>query len=172
MYRVVSVVFCCSLVLAQAYKCEWAVNGAAGGEMSGAAYLCGATAGQTAVGQLAGASYWAHIGFWHSDIQTGLFEGQNPPHTLMLTLLVSPNPFGERLMLRYSLVAPGLVLLRIHDLTGRLVKTLVRGEQKPGGYGLIWDGTDEQGRRLAPGIYFCRLINGNLALTEKLVMNR
>ncbi len=172
MYRVVSAIFCCSIVFAQAYKCEWAVNGTAGGEMSGSAYLCGATAGQTAAGQLTGTSYWAHIGFWHSDIQTGLSEGQSPPQTLKPTLLVSPNPFGECLLVYYSFPAPGLVLLRIHDLTGRLVKTLVQGEQKPGGYGLSWNGTDEQGRRLSPGIYFCRLISVNVALTEKLVMSR
>jgi hypothetical protein len=164
-----------SLAFAQNYKCDWSVNGIGGGEMSSSAYMCGATAGQTAAGQLTGTSYWALIGFWQPEGQTGVREqAYSPNQGPLVTRLDAPqpNPFRTRLAIRYSLSIEGRVTLRVHDLTGRVVRTLADGVVRPGRYSLRWNGTDERGRELARGVYFCRFTAGDYRATEKLVLQR
>jgi len=164
-----------SVLSAQSYRCDWGVVGIAGGEMSSTAYRCGATAGQTAVGQLTGAAYYALIGFWQGDYQTGIRDEELQPVTgPLLTRLerVAPNPFRTQLAIRYSLASEGLVMLRVHDLTGRVVRTLVNSQQKPGRYSLTWNGRDDRGRLLGNGVYFCKLATGDNGSTEKLVLAR
>ena len=68
-----------SLTYGQNYKCDWSVNGIGGGDMTGA-YKCGSTAGQTAAGQVTGTSYWAFIGFWQPEGQTGVREQAYSPN--------------------------------------------------------------------------------------------
>jgi hypothetical protein len=168
-------VLCGSLALAQSYKCDWSVNGIGGGEMSSSAYKCGSTVGQTAAGQVAGTSYWALIGFWQPEGQTGVREqayspGQGP---LVTRLYVpQPNPFRTHLAIRYSLATEGPVTLRVHDLTGRVVRTLADGVMRPGRYSLSWSGTDDRGRGVARGVYFCRFTACDYCATEKLVLQK
>ena len=164
-----------ALALAQNYKCDWSVVGIGGGEMTGSNYKCGSTVGQTAAGQLTGTDYWALIGFWQPEEQVGVREQAYapPPGPLVTRLyLPQPNPFRSALAVRYSLAAEGQVLLRVHDLTGRAVRTLANGAARPGRYSVSWNGTDDRGRELARGVYFCRFTAGDHRATEKLVLQR
>ena len=69
-----------------------------------------------------------------------------------------PNPFNPRTEISYVLTDPGQVDLRIHDLAGRLVRNLVRGDFREAGRHLaIWDGRDNGGLTVAAGTYFSRL---------------
>jgi hypothetical protein len=159
---------------AQQYRCDWSVNGIGGGDMAGA-YKCGSTVGQTAAGQIIGTSYWALIGFWQPEGQTGVREqAYSPNQGPLVTHLYSPfpTPFVRRVAIRYSLAAEGLVTLRVHDLTGRVVSTLADGTMRPGRYNVAWSGADDRGRELARGVYFCRFSAGDYRATEKLVMQR
>jgi hypothetical protein len=163
-----------SICFAQNYKCDWSVNGIGGGEMTGA-YKCGSTVGQTATGFISGSNYWALIGFWQTEGQVGVREqayspNQGPLKTRLYT--PQPNPFRAHLAIRYSLAAEGRVTLRVHDLTGRVVRTLADGVMRPGRYSLNWRGTDDRGRELARGVYFCRFTAGDYRATEKLVLQR
>jgi len=167
-------ILCGSIGLAQNYRCDWSVNGIGGGEMTGA-YKCGATAGQTAAGQITGTSYWALIGFWQTAGQVGVREqAYSPNQGPLKTRLYAPrpNPFRTHLAISYSLAAEGRVTLRVHDLTGRVVRTLANGVMRPGRYSLNWSGTDDRGRELARGVYFCRFSAGDYRSTEKLVLQR
>jgi len=164
-----------AVVAAQNYRCDWSVNGIGGGEMSSSAYKCGATAGQTAAGQMTGTSYWALVGFWQPEGQTGVREQAYSPNKGPLVTRLDapqPNPFRTRLSIRYSLSTEGRVTLRVHDLTGRVVRTLADGVVRPGRYSLRWNGTDDRGRELARGVYFCRFTAGDYRTTEKLVLQR
>jgi hypothetical protein len=164
-----------SPAVAQDYQVKWSVNGIGGGEMAGSAYKCGATAGQTAAGFITGPSYWALIGFWQPEGQVGVREqAYSPKQGPLKTRLYAPkpNPFRAALFVRYSLAAEGRVTLRVHDLTGRVVKTLADGVLRPGRYSLNWSGTDDRGRELARGVYFCRFSAGDYRATEKLVLQR
>jgi hypothetical protein len=62
------------------------------------------------------------------------------------------------------------VALRVHDLAGRVVRTLVDAAQPPGEHRLAFDGRDDRGARLAPGLYFVRLSRGASQSTRRLVV--
>jgi len=164
-----------AVAAAQDYRCDWSVVGIAGGDMTGGAYKCGATAGQTAAGFITGPDYWALIGFWQTEGQTGVREqayssSQGPLVTRLYA--PQPNPFRTRLAIRYSLAAAGRASVRVCDLAGRVVRTLFNSEQQPGRYSVTWNGTDDRGRELARGIYFCRFTAGDFRATEKLVLQK
>ena len=90
---------------------------------------------------------------------------------------ILPNPFTKETVIRYSLnvsnnsrLTP--CVLRIYDITGRLVKTLVDKKQKSGYYRVKWDGKDALGNLLPCGIYLGRIQLGNKIFTKKLVFLR
>jgi hypothetical protein len=162
-------------VTAQTYRCDWSVVGIGGGEISGAAYRCGATAGQTAAGQLTGTTYAALIGFWQPEYGVGIREAAAPVNIGALRTelkAAQPSVFRARTALRFTLDADRPVSLQVHDLTGRVVRTLCAATQSRGAHSFTWDGTDAQGRRLAEGVYLVRLVAGDYSATGKLTLLR
>ncbi len=69
-----------------------------------------------------------------------------------------PNPFNPITSIPYQLPAASNVQLKVYDLLGREVRTLVHAEQKAGFYTLVWDGHSNTGEPLASGVYLYRLI--------------
>jgi len=65
-----------------------------------------------------------------------------------------PNPFNPSTTISFALPRAGEVSLMIYNLQGQLVKKLVAGEMNAGRHDLIWDATDDQGGRVASGVYF------------------
>jgi hypothetical protein len=68
-----------------------------------------------------------------------------------------PNPFGPSTTVRYSVAARSRVKLRVFDLAGRVVRTLVDREVHPGEYRIAWGGATDAGLRAAAGVYFVRM---------------
>jgi Zn-dependent metalloprotease len=68
-----------------------------------------------------------------------------------------PNPFGPRTDIRFSLAQAGPVTLTVYDGSGRRVRSLLGGTLEAGEHNVRWDGTDDSGRSIAAGMYFCRL---------------
>lgn len=84
-----------------------------------------------------------------------------------------PNPFFNQTTIHYSIPFVSKVAVRIFDATGRGVKTLIASSQQPGDYALIWDGRDDQGRKLAAGIYFYQLeAEGQFKAIKKTILIR
>ncbi len=81
----------------------------------------------------------------------------------------APNPFSTFTRLRYRLDAPGTAHLTIHDLQGRLVRTLTNSAQTSGLHTATWNGRDENGSPVAAGVYLARLSLGNYTQTQKLM---
>jgi len=69
-----------------------------------------------------------------------------------------PNPFNPATDIKFSLPRSTNVGLRVYDVSGRLVRTLVSGELAAGSHSERWDGRDETGLNVASGIYFARLL--------------
>lgn len=159
---------------AQGYKCDWCVVGIGGGDMVGTAYKCCSTIGQTAAGQMTGSSYWALIGFWQPEPGTGVREQAYSQGRVLVTHLCSPFPTAavRSATIRYTLGATGQTLLQVHDLAGRVVRTLCSSGMRRGAYSVTWDGRDDRGRSLANGVYFCRLSAGDYRATEKVVLQK
>jgi hypothetical protein len=83
-----------------------------------------------------------------------------------------PNPFNPATSIRFDLPETAHVKLRIYDVGGRLVRSLVDENLIPESYALIWDGRDEQSREVGSGVYFYRLDVGDRVLTRRLVLIR
>ncbi len=100
-----------------------------------------------------------------------------------------PNPFNPLTRIQYTVGSRqtkaadgGLVLseveglwtadvsIRIYNLLGQLVRTLVDEPMKPGNYQVIWDGKDDKGKEVASGIYFCKLTAGPYQKIRKMVL--
>jgi hypothetical protein len=83
-----------------------------------------------------------------------------------------PNPFNPSTTIAYSIADDTNVDLRIYDVTGALVKTLVDDFRKKNNYKIVWDGINNQGNSVASGVYFYRLIAGDFRATKKMVLLR
>lgn len=68
-----------------------------------------------------------------------------------------PNPFNPSTTIVYTLDKSMGVTLRIYNVLGNPVRTLVDHVQRPGLYRIVWDGKDDKGALLPGGVYFCRL---------------
>ena len=60
--------------------------------------------------------------------------------------------------------------LKVYNILGQLVKTLVDEEKAPGSYNVIWDGKDEDGNQVASGIYFYQLRIKDYCDTKKMIL--
>ena len=83
-----------------------------------------------------------------------------------------PNPFTPYTEIRYQVPKNTFVSLKIYDIAGTLVTTLIDAEQGQGSYGVRWDGTDGSSTRAASGVYFCTLSAGESVSTKKMVLLR
>ena len=81
-----------------------------------------------------------------------------------------PNPFNPSTSIHYEIGRNDVVTLRVYDVAGRLVRTLVSGERGPGAYEARWDGRDDAGRGVASGVYFYRLQAGAFTQTRRMVL--
>jgi hypothetical protein len=87
-----------------------------------------------------------------------------------------PNPFNPSTTIKFTLpsVADGGITLptnlRIYNVLGEVVRTLVDERMAPGVHHEVWDGRDDHGSRVASGIYFYRLRSGDFVQTKKMVL--
>ncbi|MFC1493537.1 FlgD immunoglobulin-like domain containing protein, partial [candidate division KSB1 bacterium] len=81
-----------------------------------------------------------------------------------------PNPFNPVTTIRYQIPAPADVTLRIYNISGQLVKTLVSGRMPAGYHNVRWDGTNRFGAKVGSGIYFYHLRAGRIFVVKKMVM--
>jgi hypothetical protein len=84
-----------------------------------------------------------------------------------------PNPFNPSTTIRFGVPAPGAVAsLRVYDVAGKLVATLLDNEKVSGTREVRWNGKDRRGADVASGVYFYRLITPEKTLSRKLVVLR
>lgn len=78
-----------------------------------------------------------------------------------------PNPFNPTTAIAYTIPLESRVTLRIYNLMGQVVATLVDEQEQPGTYEIVWDS-----RESASGVYIYRLQAGSLVTARKLVLLR
>jgi hypothetical protein len=71
-----------------------------------------------------------------------------------------PNPFNPETTIKYNLAEGANVNLRIYNVVGQVVRTLVAESQSAGRYSVRWNGTDDRGAPVSSGIYFYQLSAG------------
>jgi len=81
-----------------------------------------------------------------------------------------PNPFNSQTVIKYQLPKAGKVSLKIYNILGQEVKTLIDA-QKPAGYHkVIWDGRNNTGRIVTSGLYFYRMKAGEFESIKKMLI--
>jgi hypothetical protein len=101
--------------------------------------------------------------YWNAPWMGGTAETEVRQHRRRLT--VTPCPARTRAAITWDGPAGALT---IHDRAGRVVRTFGRNSSGR----IDWDLTADDGRRLGPGVYFCRFSAGDYRTTEKLVVQR
>ncbi|MBU0742257.1 T9SS type A sorting domain-containing protein [bacterium] len=81
-----------------------------------------------------------------------------------------PNPFNPATEIRFELERGGPVRLRIFDVQGKLVQTLIDGDLPRGAHSTTWRGTDDRGRRVPSGVYFGTLEADGAVRTTKIAV--
>ena len=110
---------------------------------------------------------WMENTFTNSEIY---FTGLSTPTTgvnenigyLHHTALINyPNPFSETTTIDYHLSGSCKIVLNIYNLSGQKIRTLVNENQPAGKHSVVWDGIDNAGNAIGPGVYFYQLKTGN-----------
>lgn len=115
--------------------------------------------------------YWSNVtGLTVDAIDTDVAAGTVPLRTGLAGN--APNPFNPTTTISFTLAAAGPVEIEILDITGRSVRSLVRGVRDAGAHRVLWDGTNDAGREIASGVYFARMRAGGAEETTKLVLLR
>lgn len=81
-----------------------------------------------------------------------------------------PNPFNPETSIKYQLAGQREVSLKVFNMLGQEVATLVNQKQEAGVYRVTWDGTNRFGQRVASGVYLFQLRAGDFQMTRKMVM--
>jgi hypothetical protein len=83
-----------------------------------------------------------------------------------------PNPFNPSTTIRFDMREKGFMTLKIYNVAGQLVRTLVEGVKDAGSYNVAWDGMNDRGGSVASGIYFYKMETKDFSQTKKMVMLR
>jgi M6 family metalloprotease-like protein len=84
-----------------------------------------------------------------------------------------PNPFNPETDIRYQISdgsSPTHTVLKVYNILGQEVKTLVDKAQEPGNYVVTWNGKDHSGNEVSSGVYFYRIEAGDFIQTKRMVL--
>jgi hypothetical protein len=83
-----------------------------------------------------------------------------------------PNPFNPSTTIRYSLQNETLVTVKVFNLLGQEIATLVDEVQTPGAKQVEWDGKNQSGAQVASGLYLYRMKAGKFVKTQKMILSK
>ena len=83
-----------------------------------------------------------------------------------------PNPMNPTATIKFTIGAVGKVQLRVFDVSGRVIKTLVDETRAAGTYSVVWDGTNDRGETVASGVFFYQLNAPGYSGEKKIVILR
>src|SRR5262249_12022916 len=148
-----------------------AAGGAMFSESVSPAYSLGGTIGQSNPGPLTGGSYSWFGGLWGSGIVPLLDVPGDPG--LPIAFLVHPsvpNPFSSATAIAFDLPSEQRVTMEVLNLEGQRVRVLLDQVMPAGRHSMTWAGIGDDGRPLAPGVYWIRTRAGNRRDVRKAVL--
>jgi len=86
-----------------------------------------------------------------------------------------PNPFNPATTIKFQLpekngTATVRTVLRVYDILGRVVRTIVDEDMSPGFYTKQWDGLNDKGVGISSGVYFYSIMAGDFRQTKKMLL--
>jgi len=148
------------------YTVAQSVVSCGGGEVSSEANRMIGSVGQGVIGVVSSEQYTAEIGFWYQPgwILTGVPGGEELTPVFMLSQN-RPNPFNPVTTIEFGVEQRTRVTVRLYDVRGREVRTLVDEERDPGLHSVVLNAAG-----LASGVYMCRMEAGTFVAERKLVL--
>jgi hypothetical protein len=113
---------------------------------------------------------WATLAGWNAPPTAVPDHGSEPARPELHQN--TPNPFNPITRIDYSIATRTGVVLRIYDVRGREIATLVDETVPRGTYHAYWDGRDGEGLPVVSGVYFYRLVAGEFTAVKKMVLLR
>ncbi len=80
-----------------------------------------------------------------------------------------PNPFNPETAIKYSIPQSGKVSIKVFDITGNEVATLIDNEMQAGSYETNWFGKDNRGFSVSTGVYILKMTSGSFAAAKKIM---
>lgn len=99
------------------------------------------------------------------DTVTAIEKDENSLPDDFLLFQNYPNPFNPSTTIKFSVTNHQVVTLKIYDILGREISTLLNEKKQPGNYEILFEGKD-----LASGIYFYRLTAGHVNIIKKMLL--
>lgn len=131
---------------------------------------------KTAVATIATLAEVRHIGIGLSNVFVLNTTATSPPNPFRIENFSLkqnyPNPFNPNTNIEYTLDKTSHVVLRIFNLLGAEIKTLVNTVQPAGLHRVVWDGQQNNGKPASSGIYLYKLENGERVIAKKMTLLR
>ena len=83
-----------------------------------------------------------------------------------------PNPFNPTTTIAYSVPETGMTSVKVFNLKGQIINTLVNKEVAAGNQSVTWNGKDASGNAVSSGLYFVRVENSGKAVTRKMLLSK
>ena len=149
------------------YNIQNSVLGNGGAVVTDAEYTLASTIGQSAIDITQDASNINQAGFWYQSggLLTIVEQNTNVLPAKFRLDQNFPNPFNPTTTIRFAIPEPAFVTLKLYDLHGREVVTLVNKEMSSGEFDVIFDATG-----LASGVYFYRIQTEEFTQFRKLML--
>jgi len=119
---------------------------------------------------------WVDVPFPQEYIRVrmgvGVEEGTFSPRDEANIFSLGPNPFRESCTISYSADGHSLVRVTVHDLAGRLTKTLLEEVPTAGMHNVFWRGDNNEGQQVASGPYVCTYESGDVTKSSVVLLVR
>ncbi|MBU2444960.1 MAG: T9SS type A sorting domain-containing protein [Bacteroidetes bacterium] len=117
-----------------------------------------------------GPSKWTFAWIGVPDWVTGVEKTDNSIPTMFEVMQNYPNPFNPSSTIRFAIPHQSLVTIKIYNMLGQEVKTLMNKEMSPGLYNVQWDGKDNHGQSAVSGVYVYRVVAGQYSQSMKMLL--
>jgi len=150
------------------YQMHGSAISSGGGPSSGTSYSLGSTLGESLTGASSNTANRLYTGFWYvlsQNAVSGIEEGEDLLPKEYKLEQNYPNPFNPATVIKFQLPFSGLVTIKIYNILGREVATVVDGEIEAGYHKIEFSGG-----ALASGIYIYRMETKNYVSVLKMIL--
>ena len=104
--------------------------------------------------------------------ETSISQPQSGTLPELSDIHIYPNPFSYLTTITFDVLSgtDEAVSFSIYDISGRIVTTLVDKPMEAGSYSMVWNGTDNGGLHVCPGVYFCRIEGSIFNYTKRMIL--
>ncbi|MCK4663936.1 MAG: T9SS type A sorting domain-containing protein [Bacteroidales bacterium] len=99
---------------------------------------------------------------WHVSIDETTKDNE-------IGLLCYPNPFQNETQIYFKVINESLIQIEIFDINGKIIKSLLNETKNSGNYHIEWNGTNNYGNKVPPGIYIIKFTNDNVTQVKKII---